>query len=180
MSMKTSSKLIDNFLYKATAELPVKEICEEGKPYLERHFVGETKNWEIYLHRYVGSDPDRGLHNHPWEISFSFVLCGFYYELRRCGIRPVRWFNIITADTLHRVILPPNDQVCWTLFFRKKADVQDWGFVNPVDELLPGESWAGKPLLYIPFQYNGGRKSNPKWWLTAPKAKDIRKSKEAA
>ena len=39
----------------------------DDKPYLERFSILRTDSLSIYLHKFVDSDPDRGLHNHPFN-----------------------------------------------------------------------------------------------------------------
>lgn len=95
---------------------PVKVISDNGRRYLERYFVCSVFGVRVYLHRFVGSDPDRGLHDHPWAWAASIVLAGWYREVRRRGLRDVRWFNVLTGDTFHRVLLPAQLDEVWTLF----------------------------------------------------------------
>lgn len=160
--------MIRRLLLAYSARRPVKIICEEGRPYLERYFVFALFGIRIYLHRFVGSDPDRGLHDHPWRWALSLVLLGWYWEATRqyAQMRKVRWWNFLTGDTFHRVILiadgPP--AVCtpkevWTLFIVPARDVKPWGFLRLKDQV--GE-------VFTPFQY--GPTGKPlKWWADAPK-----------
>lgn len=75
---------------------------------------------DLFLHRFVRSDGDGELHSHPWEWGVSFMLAGGYWEERRVGDRVVRRlvkpfrFNLISADTYHRVELVEPD--AWSLF----------------------------------------------------------------
>ena len=117
-------------LYWLTNFLPCRIINDGETPYLERYYLGTLFGWRLYLHQFVGSDPDRGLHDHPWSRAFSIILSGWYYELTRSGERRVRWFNSLTGDTFHRVILPIDwsrgdapDKPCWTLFFHTSKNV---------------------------------------------------------
>ena len=54
----------------------------KGEPYLERYYLIGLFGWHAYLHRFVDSDPDRGLHDHPWGRAVSLVLSGAYREIR--------------------------------------------------------------------------------------------------
>ena len=55
----------------------------DRQPYLERyHLMRLPFDYRVYLHRFVASDPGRGLHNHPWKHALSLVLCGQYRETR--------------------------------------------------------------------------------------------------
>ncbi|KZY12277.1 hypothetical protein A3725_22125 [Alcanivorax sp. HI0035] len=102
-------------------------------------------------------------------------------EERRSGRRKVRWFNSLTGDTFHRVVLPcPLDgrpfqrpmcggpehepQNCWTLFFHRAGSTKEWGFLNLSED--------GKTKVFRPYLYTreGSQKG---WWMKAPKGRDI-------
>ena len=74
-------------LFWLTSHLPCRIIAEEGSVYLERYYLFTLLGWRFYLHRFVGSDPDRGLHDHPWSRAFSIILAGWYWEQTRSGTR---------------------------------------------------------------------------------------------
>lgn len=49
---------------------------EVGDGYLGRWFIIPRNRWfNVYLHRFTGSDDDRALHDHPWW-SLSIMLAG--------------------------------------------------------------------------------------------------------
>lgn len=94
----------------------------------------------VFLHRFVRSDWDQELHNHPWDRSTSLILAGGYVEERMipsdCGVDARGWHiekrvltpgsvNRIGAEDFHRVDLLESD--CWTLFIVGKK-VASWGF----------------------------------------------------
>lgn len=133
-----------------TARLPAKIIRgPEGAPFLERYHLWQgSSGVGVVLHRFVRSDPDRGLHNHPWRWSFSVILCGGYTELymphasASLSERHVRVFrpgdiNWVDPGAFHRVLLgalaapycasPPED--AWTLFVYGPRS-QGFGFLN--------------------------------------------------
>lgn len=175
--------MIERILRRVADRLPCRIIsAEPGKPYLERHYVATVLGWRIYLHRFVESDPGRGLHDHPWASAVSLVLKGWYWEQTRAGVRRVRWFNRLSGDTFHRVILPrqwartgrlgadgqqvwarsKDAQPCWTLFAHRAAYVKAWGFLEPVQ----GEGGA---QLWRSHDYPAdGTASSGEWWKTAP------------
>ncbi len=165
--MKT---LLDRSLYWISGFLPFREISDGDTPYLERYYVGTLLGWRFYLHQFVGSDPDRGLHDHPWPRAFSLILSGFYYEETRSGERIVKWFNSLVGDNFHRVVLPrhpynPYREVpCWTLFMHKAGSVKPWGFLRP--PATPPSFPQVDYLIFEPYQYTreGSQKD---WWLTA-------------
>jgi hypothetical protein len=157
-------KLIEQILWKLTSRLPQRIIDEEGRPYLERYYVGTVFGYRFYLHRFVASDPDRGLHDHPWQRAYSIILSGTYTELTRIGPKQVKWFNTLTHDKFHRVLLSelkyedmiiPNP--CWSLFFHTKDNINKWGFLKPV-------SVDQDTQIFAPHKYvrEGSQKD---WWL---------------
>ena len=51
-----------------------------GEDYLSRwHIIPRNRFFNIYLHRFTGSDDDRALHCHPWA-SVSIKLRGVLFE----------------------------------------------------------------------------------------------------
>lgn len=147
-----------------TSFLPARVISDNGHPYLERYYVGTLFGIRFYLHRFVGSDPDRGVHDHPWAWARSIVLAGWYLEERRTGIRTVRWFNSLEGDTFHRIIKPEGMADVWTLFYHKAGDVKPWGFMRPMSEGV---------AVWTEYIY-GGKGKETAWWLTAKKGRDLR------
>lgn len=186
--------MLNALLYRITGRLPCRIISDGDTPYLERYYVGTLLGWRFYLHRFVGSDPDRGLHDHPWRKAFSVILSGWYWEETRSGTRKVKWFNSLTGDTFHRVVLPHRYQCelapvgdwifdehfekskwsdlmpCWTLFFHSVGNVKPWGFLNPMTTFKDC-------AVFTPYTYS--REGSQKyWWLTAPTGNEVRKSQK--
>lgn len=147
-----------------TSFLPARVISDNGHPYLERYYVATLFGIRFYLHRFVGSDPDRGVHDHPWAWARSIVLAGWYLEERRTGTRTVRWFNSLTGDTFHRIIKPEGMADVWTLFYHKAGDVKPWGFMRQFSEGV---------AIWSEYLY-GGKGKETAWWLTAKKGRDLR------
>lgn len=124
-------------------------IYVEGEPYLLRAYllrgnervVGRKFIPSLYLHRFMRSDKERDLHNHPWGKAFSLILTKGYTEhrwstgLKKVVSRFVGPFtvNSIGRDDFHRVSL--SNGRCWTLFLslerENPSDGTDWGFLNP-------------------------------------------------
>ena len=151
--------MIRPLLYLITDHLPARMINDGERTYLERYYIGTLLGWRFYLHRFVGDDPDRGLHDHPWPRAFSLVLAGWYLEQTAQGWRPVRWFNHLTSKSRHRVVLPSSGTV-WTLFFHRAKKVHQWGFYAPDG-------------TFTAYKYT--REGNQdEWWLTAPKGREMR------
>lgn len=168
--------MMRRFLMWLSARLPVDVIDHQGKPYLERYYVATVFGyWRVYLHRFVGSDPD-GLHVHPWEYGVSLILVNRYIEQRRFGYYDVRWVNIVNGDTMHRVILLGSDkkpEQVWSLFIHSPKR-GNWGFLR--------KKYPGKSLIQIRpvtvFEEAGEDRPLPHsgWYRTAPKGRDIRRA----
>lgn len=173
-----------SLLFWITGFLPCRIISDGDSPYLERYYLCTMLGWRFYLHRFVGSDPDRGLHDHPWRKSHSIILSGWYWEETRSGTRKIRWLNSLTGDTFHRVVLPCERtggkcsdhawlkhpaavRPCWTLFFHTAKDVKPWGFLNEMQSFKNCQ-------IFTPYLYTR-EGSQKQWWLSAPKGKDFRK-----
>jgi hypothetical protein len=161
-----------------TARLPVREITHQGAPYLERYYVTTLLGWRVYIHRFVGPDPD-GLHDHPFRHSFSIILAGWYLEERRDGTRARSRFNWIGADTFHRVTLPIGGGDVWTLFCHTRR-VKQWGFMRPVEQWakVNGLGLNGS-IKILTGQYgytpvNDGDRGHATWHKTAVKGRDLR------
>lgn len=146
----------------------------EGEPYLERYYLFGIFGWHSYLHRFVASDPDRGLHDHPWNRAVSLILSGGYDEVRQIvsedaegGGKQVTarhrpWtFNFLRGNDFHRVLMRPGEYA-WTLFCHGPR-VKGWGFVTDGD--------------YIAFAKNGSEFRHRDWWLSAPKGREIREAR---
>ena len=115
---------------------------DDGVPYLERYYILHSDTYKflpgIYLHKFLASDEDVELHDHPWHFSGSIILTGGYLEQRRydnSGTQSVVThllspgsINLIRGTTFHRVDLI--DDFAWTLFFSGRK-VRDWGFWHP-------------------------------------------------
>jgi hypothetical protein len=140
-------------------------------PYLERyHLLKLPFGYQFYLHRFVASDPGRGLHNHPWNRALSLVLCGEYEEVRmadsnkdnclqRRRIRVGR-LNWINGSVFHRINLSGNSET-WTIFLHGPK-AKSWGFLQNRDN------------RYAFHDHDRLLKqaSNPLWWKTASRPVD--------
>lgn len=105
-------------------------------PYLKRWFViPRNKFFNIYLHRFLRSDDDRALHDHPW-INMSILLDASYTEVTPKGsfLREAGHVYFRGPKALHRVLLHPDqigiEQPVWTLFITGPK-VREWGFACP-------------------------------------------------
>lgn len=160
--------MICAILTRLTAHLPAREIRgDAGEPYLERYRLGGGFGCAAYLHRFVASDPDRGLHDHPWGWSISVLLAGRYREIRpidphtgRGGERArcAGQVNIIRGGDFHRILIEPGRDT-WTLFVHGPR-VKGWGF------LRNGE--------YRPIATDREAYPSHGWWKTAPTGAELR------
>lgn len=157
--------MIRRLLMAVSGRLPCRIISDGDQPYLERHYLCTPFGVRFYLHRFVGSDPDRGLHDHPWPWAFSIILAGWYWEETRKkeSMRRVRWLNFLIGDTFHRVILPHAGNDVWTLFAHRAQDVKKWGFMRDKGQL---------GMVFQPYSYPSGK--NKEWWKTVPKGREVR------
>ncbi len=103
-----------------------------GERQLERWWViPRNKLFNIYLHRFNGSDEDRALHDHPW-VSLGWILGPGGYNDQ--GITRIHWKHAGSLTwrwptTAHRVVLS-GDRPVYTLFFTGPV-VREWGFLCP-------------------------------------------------
>lgn len=106
-----------------------------------------------YLHHIVGGDPDRHLHDHPWDNT-SIILKGGYWEqitntgsIDRFLYRPEGSVVNRMAETPHKIVMYEGMEDCWSLFITGPVR-RVWGFHTedtwtPFNEYLvryrPGE-----------------------------------------
>jgi len=173
--------MINRLLFWRTALLRCRLIDLSGKPYLERYFVGQLFGVTFYLHRFVSSDTERHVHNHPWRHGASIILAGSYIEEKVVDLCPPagpsgailertyrRWFNRVNCNTFHRISNAPAGT--WTLFFhgpRMRTETtghqKGWGFLESA-HLVTGEHVT----VFTPYKSRGSH-----WWLKAKLGKDI-------
>lgn len=103
-----------------------------GVGYLERwHLLPRNRWFNIYLHKFTGSDDERALHDHPWH-SVSFLLWGRLAEwIPGAGVRLVPRFLPVfrRATHAHRLELM-GFKPAWTLFITGPV-IREWGFHCP-------------------------------------------------
>lgn len=148
-----------------------------GEPYLERYMVARWGSSALFLHRFLASDPDRGLHDHPWARSVSLIVGGGYQEKRlvsRDGaiwmkIREVRAgdLNVIEGDDFHQVVLP-RGRYAWTLFYHGPR-VKRWGFAVSADCALGQEG----PYATARYDEVPEEAREEPWELRAPKGRRL-------
>ena len=127
-----------------------------SNPYLYRwYLIPRNEKANVYFHIQVARDPERPLHDHPWDNT-SVILSGGYDEVYnvfpedRLGTfqrtREVRSGETIhrRATEAHRLILPPDIPYTMTIF-STGPKVRDWGFWFPdgwrnADDVLATEN----------------------------------------
>ncbi len=140
-------------LHRLALRRPIKQIFvgSDTKPYIERFFLYERNGWTYYLHRMLGPDPDRDLHNHPWKYAYSRVLYGSYIERRldfgfqrrkiehipATVINTIRGYyyynavgasNVLGEHTWHTIVEVKEPET-WTLFWHSEW-FRPWGFLT--------------------------------------------------
>ena len=106
---------------------PADEVI--GQRYLKRwHLRRRPGGYNLYLHRYEGSDDDRALHDHPWR-SVSVLLWGRLIEVTADGRRAIMpfWPKFRSATDAHRLEL--HSKFALTLFFTFPKE-REWGFLS--------------------------------------------------
>lgn len=125
-------------------------IAPDGQAYLYRwHILRDKKAASVYFHIQVKSDPERPLHDHPWDNT-SVILSGGYNELYEpapdlippydpaekpyveCLYRAPRKGSVVfrPAKTAHRLILPTSIPYTMSLFTTGPV-IREWGFWYP-------------------------------------------------
>lgn len=148
-------------------------------PYLERyHLLKLPFGYQVYLHRFVASDPGRGLHNHPWKGALSLVLCGEYEEIRMADMRAnhalrtrrirAGRLNWINGSVFHRINLTGDIEV-WTLFIHGPK-TKTWGFLQN----------QGSRYAFHDHNQLLPQESNPLWWKTANRPVNCAKMRKPA
>lgn len=166
---KMYQSLLSKVLFKLSAHCRCRVISgNAAQPYLERyHLLNLPFGIQVYLHRFIASDPGKGLHNHPWKAALSFILSGQYIETRLnpsdtslpAHKRKVKagFFNYINGNIYHRIDLDKNQNV-WSLFIHTQKQPH-WGFIDHTN----------KKFAYQDHNNLVTNHNNPKWWKTADK-----------
>lgn len=168
-------RLRHRFLMWLTRGMPVRFITIGGNDYLERYFVGRLFGRTCYLHRFVSSDSERWLHDHPWR-AVALVLTGYYKEQRKryvCSQRGVLTdcktvkagrLNFIGLRTFHRILTAEVNT--WTLFIHGPR-VKSWGFEEEMRD-------AGGHLIAINYQQPLDLTQSIDWEKRAKLAREVR------
>jgi hypothetical protein len=131
---------------------PHQVIGAQDAPYLQRWFlIPHNPIVNIYLHKFLRSDDDRALHDHPWAF-LSLILGRGYHEITEGEIRLRRRGSIALrrATHRHRVSLSRDERgseiPCWSVIVTGPR-IRQWGF------------WCGQPSpqpdRFIPWREFG-------------------------
>jgi hypothetical protein len=102
--------------------------AERCPTYLYRWQLFRCRWFTLYLHRFVGEDWSRDMHDHPKRF-LSVGLAGAYEEQTPAGTRIFRapWIRSFPAEHVHRI--KPIGGECWTLVAVFAAS-RPWGFFH--------------------------------------------------
>jgi hypothetical protein len=136
-------------------------IAPEGAPYLYRWYMqpnDKTQSNEMF-HIQVASDPERPLHDHPWD-NVSVILAGKYDEILcadpQSGMAPMtvrrKKGDVVLryAYYAHRLVLPEGTPYVMTRFVTGPK-LREWGFWYP-DGWHHNEqhvAWRGNESIYV-------------------------------
>lgn len=170
--------LIARALFSIAGHLPVRCIDIDGRPYLERYYVGSFGGITAYLHRFISSDDERNVHDHPWDWSAALILTGGYLEERvRALCTSYGWLsdfrrifpfrvNVIRGGDFHRITAPRPET--WTLFMHGQK-TKGWGFLSRVLGSGPEQSCV---IYHQPLTSGVDVGPSTAWHLSAPRGRD--------
>jgi hypothetical protein len=111
-----------------------------GGEYLTRFYLwgnDDRTRYNVYLHRIFKPDGERKPHNHPWPWFVSFILTGWYDEVRdsfeaaaESAPKRHRWINIMPSPAVFHRITRVSKRPVWTLVIVPPKDERDWGFLE--------------------------------------------------
>lgn len=175
---------MNTLLFRLSGRLKCKIIRRDG-PYLERYHLVTVPDWmpviggmQAHLHRFLNSDSDKELHDHPWPWAVSVILSGSYTEERMAGFDRETGIRIeerrrrpgtaalLSGKDFHRVTLPEDTdgrpRPVWTLFIHQ-SKIKEWGFIEP---LSVGGRWTTFGWRCVS---DGGEGTT---WRDTPRGKD--------
>lgn len=145
--MKTMESILDRVF-----EKKVIVNCDRD-PYLHRWYVLRTERLGVFVHKFVRSDEDRALHDHPWCF-FVLPLWGGYIEHSdeqflgeariptKRRVWPIISARYRTTTFRHRVELI-NGRPSWSIFIRFSKK-REWGFWLKEGFVLWNKWWQDK------------------------------------
>lgn len=111
-----------------------------GADYLLRwHLIPRNRWFNIYLHKFIGNDDDRALHDHPWwslsirlrgQLKEHFYKAPFWkFPNFQESVRLAPMVCFRHANFAHRLEIV-NNKPAWTIFITGPRK-RDWGFHCP-------------------------------------------------
>lgn len=104
---------------------------------LRWHLIPKNRYFNIYLHKWIGSDMHRACHDHPWPSVAILLNRAHLYEITddpevagwKSAARVKRFRPIFRSAThAHRMVLSGGP--AWTLFITGRK-VREWGYHCP-------------------------------------------------
>jgi len=127
--------------YVPDGRAPDLKIAPDGELYLARWYVvPRNGHGNVYFHLQVANDPERPLHDHPWDNT-SILLAGGYREIiwdpkQNRGMGELEFRrdpgDVVhrPAEWAHRLFLPAGTAYSMSLFVTGPHR-RDWGFWFP-------------------------------------------------
>lgn len=109
-------------------------------PHLLRwYLIPRNTRLNVYLHKFLRSDDDRALHDHPWWF-VSWIVRGTYDEHTPAGRSSRRRWSVAYRPALwrHRVALTSGPAVTIVVTGRKS---RMWGFWCAGDRFVRWDEW---------------------------------------
>lgn len=155
--------------------LHYKRISESDVPLFDRFRVLQRPWISIYLHHYLRSDPDRGVHDHPWGWAVAVPLCAGYVEHRLRGfseegqrIKLIRRWPLLpyflTGADFHRVVVPDGGRTSWSLFVHG-CYCKSWGFLRQNDDVIQMTAGVSPSSQYFAFKLSSENDSSSGDWV---------------
>jgi hypothetical protein len=121
--------------YLGRPRVPDLIIAPDGNPYLYRWHLVRSKEACVYFHMQVADDPERPLHDHPWD-NMSVILAGGYREVIQPEPPRGKTYSLVRrpgdtifrrAEEAHRLFLPEGTPYTLTQFCTGPK-LREWGF----------------------------------------------------
>ena len=117
-------------------------------PYLEKWLVHKDgKGNARYVHRFLRSDQDDEMHDHPWD-NITICVEGGYWNVTPTGRFWIAPGDIVrrAAAEFHRVELEPGIQPI--TIFDHGPKINDWGFLLENGTKMPWAQFCEQSLMY--------------------------------
>lgn len=103
-------------------------LADGGEEYMRRYYAAHTRSGSARFHHILTGDPQRDMHDHPWDF-VSKLLSGCYLEHTPDGV--IRYeapcLIVRKAEALHRLELP--DGPVWSYVVTGRPR-RKWGFMT--------------------------------------------------